>query len=97
MSAKQRRAKKALKPPRFEPGDVVYTERPVRVVLHRTLKKDGRTVRHYLSLIRGAEWVVLSSHVPDGKRSYRCRLRCKPYEVERPEVSLIATGKRVEV
>ena len=89
--------KKPIPPPRFEPGDVVHTKVTVRVKLFSKLRKDGTTLTKYLNLIRGADWVVLSSYVPEGKRSYRCRLRCKPYEVERPESSLIGTGKKVEV
>ncbi len=81
--------------PRFEAGDVVHTRRTVRVKLYSKLRPNGTTLTKYLALVRGAEWVVLSSFVPEGKRAVRYRLRCKPYEVERRESALLGTGKKV--
>jgi hypothetical protein len=94
-SAKERRQKKPAPPPKYAPGDVVHTKVTVRVKMFSKLRPDGTSLTKYLSLIRGADWVVLSSHVPEGKRAWRYRLRCKPYEVERPERSLIPTGRKV--
>lgn len=82
--------------PKYDVGEIVHTK--VTVVIRQNVGIDGRgrPRQKSLALIPGADWVVLSSEVPEGKRRHYYRLRCKPYEVVRREGQLRGTGRRAE-